>query len=491
VALAAIFHGMSSCTSTFIIIITLCSIYLHLKYSPSIAYKAPAFLTTLGILGTFTGIALGLLDFNTNEIEKSLPDLIGGIKTAFWASAWGIFCALTIKSRDLWLDGRKKISDRVSSDATINDLAHLLQGVQQALVGKDEATLIGQIRLARQDSNDRIDKLSHTAEQAQQDNNNRLEALTRALEEFGRTIAENNSRALIDALKDVIHEFNEKISEQFGENFKQLNNAVGQILLWQERYRHQMAEMIEQQQIIGQNMAMATERYQKLVERAEAFDAVARSMGALIEGLDAQSRRLGDSLSSLAALINTATRGFPEIEKKIIEMVEQVGNGVRAANDEFRTSLLEATREMSKQVGENITSTTNELRTVLLAAARETANSVKAANDSVQVAGAGVKAASDGVKVVGEQVRAANDELKNMLLGAIQNSNREINSHIDQMVQKMRDQTVTLDIALKNQLTTSLESLGRQLAALSARFVEDYTPLTESLRRVVELAPRQ
>src|SRR5947207_3139920 len=40
---------------------------------------------------------------------------------------------------------------------------------------------------------------------------------------------------------------------------------------------------------------------------------------------------------------------------------------------------------------------------------------------------------------------------------------------IDQMVQKMREQTVTLDTALKNQLTTSLEGLGRQLAALSSR----------------------
>jgi hypothetical protein len=58
------------------------------------------------------------------------------------------------------------------------------------------------------------------------------------------------------------------------------------------------------------------------------------------------------------------------------------------------------------------------------------------------------------------------------------------------MVQKMREQTVTLDTALKSQLTTSLESLGRQLAALSARFADDYTPLTEKLRDVLEMVPR-
>ena len=489
--IVAIFHKMSSTTAFFIIVITFCAIYLHLKYSQSIAYKAPAFLTTLGILGTFTGIAFGLLEFDTDDIQKSMPDLIEGIKTAFWASAWGILCALTIKARDIAFDGRKKISERMSSDATINDLAYLLQGVQQALVGKDESTLIGQIRQARQDSNDRIDKLSRTAEEAQKDNNNRLEALTRSLDEFGRTVAENNSRTLIHALKDVIREFNEKISEQFGENFKQLNDAVGQILVWQERYRQQMAEMIEQQQIASQNMATATGRYQSLVERAEAFDRVARSLGVLVEGLDAQRKQLNESLGSLATLINTAARGFPEIEQKIVDMVQQVGNGVRAANDEFRGALLAAITQMSKQMADNIAVTNNELKTVLLTGAKQTADSVKAAHDSVQLAGAGVKAASDGVKAIGEQMKASNDELKSVLLATIQSSNREFNSHVDQMVQRMREQTVTLDTALKSQLTTSLESLGRQLAALSARFATDYTPLTERLRSILEIAPRQ
>jgi exonuclease VII small subunit len=489
--LAQVINEMSFTTKAFIFPITLCAIYLHLKYSQSIAHKAPAFLTTLGILGTFTGIAFGLLHFDTGNIQNSVPELIEGIKTAFWASAWGIVCALSIKARDIAFDGRKKINEKGSSGATIDDLASLLKGVQQALVGNDESTLVGQIRLARQDSNDRIDKLSRSTEEAHQDNNTRLEALTRSLDEFGRNVAENNSRALIDALKDVIREFNEKISEQFGENFKQLNQAVGQILIWQERYRQQMAEMIEQQQITSQNMATATERYQRLMERAEAFEAVARSMGTLIEGLDAQRRQLDDSLSSLATLINTAARGFPEIEKKITEMVQQVGTGVRAANDEIRAALLTAITQMSKQVGDTITTTNNELKAVLLTAAKQTADSVKAAHDSVQLAGAGVKTASDGVKVLGEQMKASNDELKNALLAAIQNSNREFNSHIEQMVQRMREQTVTLDTALNHQLTTSLESLGRQLAALSARFVTDYTPLTERLRGILEIPPRQ
>jgi hypothetical protein len=63
-------------------------------------------------------------------------------------------------------------------------------------------------------------------------------------------------------VKDVIREFNEKRSERFGENFKQLNEAIGQVLVWQETTPTANGRMIDQQQITSQNMATATERYQ-------------------------------------------------------------------------------------------------------------------------------------------------------------------------------------------------------------------------------------
>ncbi len=46
--------------------------------------------TVLGILGTFIGIALGLKDFDTNNIEQSVPPLLAGLKTAFLTSIFGI-----------------------------------------------------------------------------------------------------------------------------------------------------------------------------------------------------------------------------------------------------------------------------------------------------------------------------------------------------------------------------------------------------------------
>jgi hypothetical protein len=46
----------------------------------------------------------------------------------------------------------------------------------------------------------------------------------------------------------------------------------------------------------------------------------------------------------------------------------------------------------------------------------------------------------------------------------------------------------TLDTALQEELTKSLQTLGRQLSSLSEKFVNDYAPLTDRLREVVRQA---
>ena len=49
----------------------------------------------------------------------------------------------------------------------------------------------------------------------------------------------------MEALESVIKDFNEKISEQFGDNFKQLNEAVGAQLEWQQEHKEQVRVLTE------------------------------------------------------------------------------------------------------------------------------------------------------------------------------------------------------------------------------------------------------
>ena len=55
---------------------------------------------------------------------------------------------------------------------------------------------------------------------------------------------------------------------------------------------------------------------------------------------------------------------------------------------------------------------------------------------------------------------------------------------------RITEQLKNLDEELAEELNKSLTSLGSQLTSLSNKFVEDYTPLTIELQRLVEISKR-
>jgi len=376
----------------------------------SIAY-GPTILTMIGIFGCFLGIAIGLMHFDTANVQGSVPALVGGIKTSFWSSVVGIGGALTIKMRLLLLGPPKSTSDGEIQGATIDDLANLLANLHSSLAGEADTTLLGQVKLMRQESHDGLDTLNA------------------GLENFLRTAAENNSKALIQALQEVIRDFNAKINEQFGDNFKQLNAAVEKILIWQEKYREQVDEMIVQQRTCAASMTEAAQSYKELVTSATTFTEVSAALKSILSGLEVQKTQLRASLESLAKLIVTSANGLPKIEEKILEMTRQIDAGVRATNAQW----------------------------------------------------------TGAFKSVTESIQGSHAELKQLLVKTVGSANQELNTHVRQMTDLTRQQVLALDKALEKGLNDSLESLGRQLTALSQKFVEDYSPLTDRLRQVVQM----
>ena len=366
----------------------------------------------LGIFGCFLGIAIGFLHFNTENIQGSVPSLLDGIKTSFWASIAGIGCALTIKARYQIFGPPRFKPEGAMQGATIDDLAQLLQALHQSLAGKEDSTLLSQVKLLRQETGDG------------------LKAVNSSLENYMERMADNNSKALIEALREVIRDFNAKISEQFGDNFKQLNSAVERILVWQEAYRQQMAEMIAQQRVTTENMSIAAARYSELVQQAERFSITAASLQGLLTALESQREHLHGALTHLGNLLKAAGDGVPRLEEKITELTRQIETSVRSTSEQ----LASASRELTRSVQES------------------------------------------------------HAEMRRILTQSAGDVHREVNSHVQQLSAQTRDQVVALDRALTEELTKSIRTLGEHLTALSRRFVEDYGPLTEALRSLTHLA---
>lgn len=59
----------------------------------------PSAISTLGVLGTFLGITFGLLLFDSNNLTQSIPELLDGLKTAFFTSIAGMVGSLILSRR--------------------------------------------------------------------------------------------------------------------------------------------------------------------------------------------------------------------------------------------------------------------------------------------------------------------------------------------------------------------------------------------------------
>ena len=59
----------------------------------------PNIVSALGVIGTFLGITMGLMNFNPSpdKIDASISTLLNGLKTAFYTSLAGMACSLLLR----------------------------------------------------------------------------------------------------------------------------------------------------------------------------------------------------------------------------------------------------------------------------------------------------------------------------------------------------------------------------------------------------------
>ena len=293
------------------VLISLTALLFHIRWSRRATALGPTILTTLGIFFCFAGIAWGLLDFDPNDVRSSVPHLLGGIRTAFWSSVVGIFWALTLKIRVALFGDATVRASGAQEGSTVDDLARLLVQLNRSIAGGDDSGLLSQVKLLRTDSNDRIDRL------------------TEAFDRYAENIAETNSKAFVSALSEVVRDFNVKINEQFGDNFRQLNSGVERLVSWQVQYENQLEVLIEQETATRESMREAALRFTDMVNTASEFAAVARSLQNIVGTVNNQSEQLARTLLLLSGLMAEVREGLPIIEQRIGQMIARSEQGVR------------------------------------------------------------------------------------------------------------------------------------------------------------------
>jgi chromosome segregation ATPase len=99
------------------------------------------------------------------------------------------------------------------------------------------------------------------------------------LEQALKQLSEGATAQIIQALESVITDFNNNLKEQFGENFKQLNEAVFKLLEWQRNYSTHVELSTSQLNEATKNIKRAVEA---TVEATSAIETISQSIDRLL-----------------------------------------------------------------------------------------------------------------------------------------------------------------------------------------------------------------
>lgn len=207
-------------------------------------------IVTLGVLGTFSGIYLGLQGFDVNQIEQSIPVLLEGLRLAF-----------------------------------VTSIAGLLFFVILSVFRKEQ----------------------HAGFATQFLNNQ--EKMIATLDSALTDIAKSSNQEIIKALEEVVKDFNSQLSTQFGENFRHLNESVHSLNEWQQNYKSEVTDMETSLKIVLGELNKVNHNLQNQQESSKfLIDSMSQSTESLVKNLKSTVGVVEESFDLLLRSANAKLR---------------------------------------------------------------------------------------------------------------------------------------------------------------------------------------
>lgn len=275
----------------------------------SIALSLPSLLPAIGLVGTFIGIYLGLVEFNPADIDGSLPSLLAGLKVAFTTSILGIIGSLLVKFSTYFYPD---------------------------LINEDEISEIEFYKLFRKQNNLTVET------------NKRLVALETQFKDFASSIGDTTIEHLVDAIDRVMTDFNKKVETQFGENFKKFNEGLISLLKWQENYKNEVEENLKIIREAKEILQLHETTSKNLNQVLDEFSLKTKSITTAIERVDAQHSNIEKSLQTFSEVSRQANEVIPTLEKQIQSLTRNLDEELKGVSENLKTLDEEMSSELQK-----------------------------------------------------------------------------------------------------------------------------------------------
>lgn len=409
----------------------------------------PTLLTSIGILGTFFGIVLALLAFDDSDIKSHINDIISGMKTAFITSVTGLLLSIILK---IWASIHQDKSENLDLDQV--DASNILKFIEHHLT--EQTNTQKKTAVIHEEL---LQVLTTHHEYVKQNNQQFAANLWDKLEKTAQILTKSATEEVILALNQLIKDFNHQLTEQFGENFKQLNHAVFELIQWQENYKQQL----EQMQVQYQNHTNAVAATQQAIDNmhdnlshiahhAQSIPDSMERLAVAIELSHTQIDTLYDHLAAFADMKDKAVAALPSLSEQIDTMLQGMDDASQKLTEQFHQI-----HQAIKAQPSIMQSTTQELK-----------NTLERLVGQLEI----------DIKNITEKHAGSIKEQMNQLSNIAAQTLEDISDSIEGQINNF-------NTAEAKKIESDLQQMGSALISMTSQFTKDYKELVNHMNNII------
>lgn len=317
----------------------------------------PSLISTLGVFFTFVGIALGLYYFDDKDLTTSIPQLLTGLKTAFFTSLAGMTGSMLLSGQVNRLFDEKTggVSDSAEAAGIVVKALETLK-TQTEKQAQSQTLFYNSMQQVIQKMDGSIDKLNVSAE-----------SMTLALNALGlNTAAIKDSQKSVEAKAESIllsvgnieetgKDLLSKTKEQAGHVGEMLDHTEALVSGQDEISKHVSkfgdrlhGEIVEIEDKMAETNKLLTEKFEEFAELLKKSNTEA-----LVEVMKKVTEEFQKQMNSL-------------INKLIQENFDQLNKSVERLNtwQQENKEMIQSLTSQYKQMAENFESTSTSLTKV-------------------------------------------------------------------------------------------------------------------------------
>ena len=447
--------------------------------------------STIGVLGTFVGISIGLWKFNPNDITSSVPLLLSGMKIAFATSIIGMAASIFMKY----------IALKNEDEENIDDIMELFN------------TMIAESR-----------NVNNTLIENQKQTENVLNKVSEIWASHQENLTVELKSEILNLNNNTISKQEELIGEfkKLGECFTLLNSGVNNLLTWQENYKETIENTTKELEIVIQTIHNADESIESISKNSSLIKENNENLSEVLKEINKTQNVIIDSNKSIIEISNTAKESIPQInehftnidnrtkestaylqtlisenlnniksylEKITEDVLSKTTQSIYENNRQFKYEISEhisqckmliySLKDLIPDINEHLLSTQKRFNKTLIHFNEEVQNSFKEntyeINKQVQL----LKETTANINnTLDDTISLSTKRLENITIA----TSNQIKTMAEEMEKLCVRKIEKLDNTLIEEFTDALSCLAGQLVTISEGFSEDYYRLLEELK---------